>query len=191
MLLKNALAWSGQTDRRDALSYTGRLAAAYRPEVSPFMVLGYVKTGYERYTPIDPEAVTWKLIFSLDVNVMPAADHELRFKFAQKRIENASHGLSVTTWSRLLLSQYVYYFREHWDVDVWARLLSQQAGGTRELGGGLEIGRMFLQFVRVSAGYSINGFEERDMAENDAWACGFDLRVQFILSDWLLREMGM
>jgi outer membrane protein OmpA-like peptidoglycan-associated protein len=191
VLLKNAFSFSENVDRKDEVSFKGRLACAYRPDVSPLKALCFLKTGYERYTPIDPEAITWKIIFSTDVNVIPAAAHEVRLKYAIKRVEDYSLGISLTSWSQLALSQYVYYFRELWDVDVWGRVLTQAEGGTLELGTGVELGRRFFNTVRVSAGYSINGFEERDLSENAAWAKGFGLRVQFILSDWLLREMGL
>jgi hypothetical protein len=189
--LKNAFSFCENVDRKDELSVKGRLACAYRPDVSPVKALCFLKTGYERYTPIDPEAITWKLIFSTDVNVVPAAEHELRFKYAIKRVEDYSLGISLTSWSQLALSQYVYCFRELWDLDFWGRVLTQADGGTLEVGTGVEVGRRFFNTVRVSAGYSVNGFEERDLSENEAWAKGFGMRVQFILTDWLLREMGL
>lgn len=191
LLLKNAFSFAENVDRKDELSFNGRIACAYRPDVSPVKALCFLKTGYERFTPIDPDAITWKMIFSTDVNVIPAAEHELRLKYAIKRVEDYSLGISLTSWSQLALSQYVYYFRELWDADVWGRVLTQAGGGTIEVGTGVEVGRRFFHTVRVSAGYSINGFEERDLSENAAWAKGFGLRVQFILSDWLLREMGL
>jgi outer membrane protein OmpA-like peptidoglycan-associated protein len=191
VLLKNTFSFSEIVDRKDAMSLKGRLACAYRPEVSPIKALCFLKTGYERFTPIDPDAITWKMILSTDVNVIPAAAHEVRLKYAIKRVEDYSLGISLTSWSQLMLSQYVYYFSELWDVDLWGRVLTQATGGTMELGTGVEVGRRFFNTVRVSAGYSINGFEERDLSENAAWAKGFGLRVQFILSDWLLREMGL
>lgn len=191
VLLKNVFSFCENVDRKDALSFNGRLACAYRPDVSPVKALCFFKTGYERFTPIDPEAITWKLIFSADVNVIPASKHELRLKYAVKRVDDYSLGISLTSWSQLALSQYVYYFRELWDVDVWGRVMNQATGGTLEVGTGVEVGRRFFNTVRVSAGYSINGFEERDLSESAAWAKGFGMRVQFILSDWLLREMGL
>ncbi|MFH1754711.1 MAG: hypothetical protein ABIA59_03310, partial [Candidatus Latescibacterota bacterium] len=190
LLLKNAFSFAENINRQDEVSFNGRFACAYRPDVSRLKALCFLKTGYERFTPIDPEAITWKLVFSSDVNIIPAAAHEVRLKYAIKRVEDYSMGISLTSWSQLALSQYVYFFRELWDVDLWGRVLTQDHGGTLEVGTGIEVGRRFFNTVRVSAGYSINGFEERDLSENAAWAKGFGLRVQFILSDWLLREMG-
>ena len=68
--------------------------------------------------------------------------------------------------------------------------MTQGGIGTQQLGSGVEVGRILFNRIRLSAGYSVNGFEERDLSENDAWSKGFGVRVQFILSDWLLNEAG-
>jgi hypothetical protein len=49
----------------------------------------------------------------------------------------------------------------------------------------VEIGRTFYGRVRIAGGYSVNGFEDRDLSENEAWTNGFGVRVQLILSDWM------
>ncbi|NIM18792.1 MAG: OmpA family protein [Candidatus Latescibacteria bacterium] len=190
LLFKNAFSFIENLQRKDAISYDGRLGCAYRPDVSLVKALCLVKSGYERFTPIDPEAITWKLIFSTDVNLIPVLAHELRLKYAIKRVEDYSHSISITSRSHFALSQYVYNFREFWDLDLWGWVFTQGDGGTLEVGSGIEIGRRVMEFIRVGVGYSVNGFEERDLSENEAWSKGFGLRVQFVLSDWMLREMG-
>jgi hypothetical protein len=81
----------------------------------------------------------------------------------------------------------VYHFARKWDLDAWARFLGKTDGGTRQTGLGIELGRVLFDRVRVGAGYSVNGFEDRDMADNDAWQKGFGIRVQLILSDWMFN----
>jgi len=120
---------------------------------------------------------------------MPALAHEIRLKYAHKRVEDYSYGIGVNTDADLLLGQYVYRFARCWDVDVWGRVLTQRRG-TTETGTGVEVGRLFFRTVRVAAGYSAGGFEDRDISGTDAWARGFGLRVQLILSDWILNEFG-
>jgi hypothetical protein len=191
LLFKDAVSITTPDQGEDALSMDGRIAGVYRPDVSPLWTLFLVKSLYDRRSPVDPEAITWKLVFSTDINIAPAPAHELRTKFAIKRVENFSEGLSETTNNHLVLSQYVYRFARAWDIDFWGRYMGQEGSGTRQLGAGVELGRLFFNRVRVGAGYSVNGFEERDMAEADAWANGFGLRVQLLLSDWILNEIGL
>jgi hypothetical protein len=187
VLFKDALAISAYDGRRSSLTTEGRLAGVYRPEVTPVQTLFLLKTQYDRYSPVDPDAIVWTTVLSTDVNVMPRPAHELRFKLAFKRVENYSLGISETGRNYLVLSQYVYRFAKDWDLDVWGRFLGQADAGTRQTGVGVEIGRILFERLRVGAGYSINGFEERDLAESDAWEKGFGLRIQLILSDWMFN----
>ena len=73
-------------------------------------------------------------------------------------------------------------------MDVWARFLGQVDVGTTQIGSGVEVGYLFFDRVRIGAGYSIGGFEDRDLSENDVWQKGFGLRVQLILSDWMFND---
>ncbi len=190
ILFKEALSVDFPMGKSAALHSQGRLAGVYRPDVSWIRTLLLLKSLYDRYSPVDPEAINWRLVFSSDVNIIPAFQHELRLKLAAKRVENYSNRISETTNSYLVLSQYVFHFARLWDVNIWGRFLGQGAVGTQQFGAGAEVGRLFWHQIRISAGYAVNGFEERDLSENDAWARGFGLRVQYILSDWILNELG-
>ncbi|MEE9269504.1 MAG: OmpA family protein [Candidatus Krumholzibacteria bacterium] len=190
LLFRDALSVDSPDLGRTALRSEGRIAAIYRPDVSRIRALFLLKNEYDRFSPVDPDAITLRLVLSTDVNVILAAAHEIRLKLAFKHVEDYSIGISENTNNYLLLSQYVHHFRGHWDVDLWARYLGQNGAGTRQLGTGIELGRTFLDRIRLGAGYSVNGFEERDLAQNDAWQSGFSFRVQLILSEWILNELG-
>lgn len=190
LLLKNTLGYADVTDNRNELSYHGTLAGAYRPFDLPVQALAMARTRYERYTPVDPEAITWRLVLSGDVNYTTGAGHEVRLKYAFKRVEDYSYGISETTNSDLLLGQYVHRLTPAWDVDLWGRTVRQRETGGLEAGAGLEVGRLFFRSIRVAAGYSINGFEDPDVLGTDAWVSGFGLRLQLILSDWILSDFN-
>jgi len=185
ILFKDALSVASNDGRRSSLTMEGRIAGVYRPVVSPVQTLLLLKTLYDKYSPVDPNAIVWTTVLSTDVNYMPAPAHELRFKVAFKRVEDFSFGTSQTGRNYLLLSQYVHRFAKYWDVDVWGRFLGKASAGTRQTGVGIELGRVLFDRIRIGAGYSINGFEDRDLAEEEAWEKGFGLRVQLILSDWM------
>jgi hypothetical protein len=52
----------------------------------------------------------------------------------------------------------------------------------------VEVGRIVFRSVRVGVGYSMNGFDDADVSGTDAWSRGFGLRIQMLLSDWLLAD---
>jgi len=187
LLFKDALSIGSSEGRKQSLTMDGRIAAAYRPLGAPVRTLFLVKTQYDKYSPAEPEAIAWTSVFSTDLSYSPASAHELRLKLAFKHVENTSFGLSAKRGNYLALSQYVYRFADKWDVDLWARFLGGSGAGTRQTGAGVEIGRILFDRVRVGAGYSLNGFEDRDLAEKEAWQSGFGLRVQLILSDWMFN----
>lgn len=190
LLFKDALSFDSPDRGPTSIRSEGRIAGIYRPAASPVKALFLLKNEYDRFSPVDPDAITSTLVFSTDANIIPASAHEIRLKFAIKHVEDYSIGISESTRSYLVLSQYVYHFGRYWDVDLWGRYLGQNGAGTRQLGTGIEIGRSVFDRIRLSAGYSLNGFEERDLSENDAWESGFGFRVQFILSEWILNELG-
>lgn len=185
VLFKDALSIGTADGREGSLTMDGRIAAAWRPLAVPAQTLFLFKTLYDRYSPVDPQAIVWTSVLSTDASYTFRMAHELRLKLAYKWVENYSLGVSENGRNYLVLSQYVYRFARNWDVDLWGRFMGRAGEGTRQTGAGLEIGRILFDRVRVAAGYSINGFEDRDLAENEAWDSGFGLRVQLILSDWM------
>ncbi len=189
LLLKNDFSFLDSDAGKDAISANGRIVFARRPLRSRVQSIFMLRNMYDRFSPIDPEAITWKIVFSSDLNAKPVTPLEIRCKYAVKYVEDYVMGLSESGRTQLLLSQFIYRFLGVYDVDLWGRVLVQSRGGVGT-GTGLEVGRLFMRSIRVAAGYSVNGFEDRDMAENDAWARGFGLRVQLVLTESLLGELG-
>jgi hypothetical protein len=190
LLFKQALSYQTVEGRNDAIGCDGRIGLAYRPDHAPFQQLLMIKSSYERFTPVNPDAVTWKLVGSSDVNYRPGADYEVRVKYAIKYVEDYCLGTSLEGRSQLVLSQFIYRFARRWDLDVWGRVL-HHSNGAAGTGTGAECGVMLWHCVRLAGGYSLNGFEERDMAQGDAWANGFGVRVQLLLSEWIMNEVGL
>ncbi len=185
---KNILGLNSASRDRNGTQCYSTLAGAWRSPHAPVQSLLMLKSYYDRYTPVDREAIRWRMVVSTDVNVLPDAAHELRFKYAFKRVEDWSYGMSVTTSTDLALAQYVWHFGRGWDLDVWGRSVVLRGGGTSQSGAGVELGRLFYRSVRFGVGYSVNGFEDPDVAGTEARSAGFGVRIQMILSDWLLSD---
>jgi hypothetical protein len=173
--------------RHEAQYYT-TLAGAYRSPSAPVQSLAMIKSYYDRYAPVEPDAIRWRLVTSWDVNVFPSPAHEVRLKYAYKHVEDWSDSVALTTNTDLLLGQYVWRFARGWDLDTWGRVLKLRDGGTEQYGAGLEVGRLVYRSIRVGVGYSLNGFADADVSATDAWSQGFGVRLQMILSDWLLAD---
>jgi hypothetical protein len=188
LLLKNVLGYGDYDDRNDETQFYATLAGAYRSPHAPVQSLAMVKSWYDRYSPSDPDAIRWRLVTSIDVNVLARVEHELRFKYAYKHVEDFSYGLSRTTDTDVVLGQYLWRFARGWDFDTWGRLTAIRGGGSASYGAGVEVGRVVFRSVRLAAGYSVNGFDDPDILGTDAWSHGFGIRIQMILSDWLLAD---
>jgi len=187
-LAKNILGLGERDGANDETQFYTTLAGAYRSSFAPVQSLLMLKSYYDRYAPIDPDAIRWRLVATTDVNVMPTPAHELRLKYAYKHVEDWSYGVSATTNTDLALAQYVWHFGRGWDVDAWGRAVRPRGGGTAQTGAGVELGRLVYHSVRIGVGYSVNGFEDPDVTATDAWSAGFGLRIQMLLSDWLLAD---
>jgi hypothetical protein len=187
-LTKNILGLVTREEAHDGTQFHSTLALAWRSPAAPVQSLAMLKSFYDRYAPTDPDAIRWRLVMSADVNVLPTAQHELRLKYAHKYVQDWSYDASTTTNTDLALAQYLWHFGRGWDVDVWGRTVFRHEGGTREYGAGVEVGRIVFRSVRVGVGYSMNGFDDADVSGTDAWSRGFGLRIQMLLSDWLLAD---
>jgi outer membrane protein OmpA-like peptidoglycan-associated protein len=187
-LAKNILGLGERDGANDETQFYATLAGAYRSPFAPVQSLVMLKSYYDRYAPIDPDAIRWRMVATTDVNVMPTPAHELRFKYAYKHVEDWSYGASATTNTDLALAQYVWHFGRGWDVDAWGRAVATRGGGTAQAGAGVELGRLVYRSVRIGVGYSVNGFDDPDVTATDAWSAGFGVRIQMLLSDWLLAD---
>jgi len=187
-LSKNILGLVTQDQEHDGTQFYSTLALAWRSPFAPVQSLAMVKSLYDRYAPVDRDAIRWRLVASTDVNVLPSASHELRLKYAYKYVEDYSYGASTTTHTDLVLGQYLWHFGHGWDVDVWGRTVALRHGGSQEYGYGAELGRILFHSVRLAAGYSVNGFDDPDISGTDAWSRGFSIRIQMLLSEWLLSD---
>ncbi len=187
-LAKNIMGLGERDGANDETQFYATLAGAYRSPFAPVQSLLMLKSYYDRYAPIDPDAIRWRLVATTDVNVMPTPAHELRFKYAYKHVEDWSYGVSATTNTDLALAQYVWHFGRGWDVDAWGRAVVPRGGGTAQAGAGIELGRLVYRSVRIGVGYSVNGFDDPDVTATDAWSAGFGIRIQMLLSDWLLAD---
>jgi hypothetical protein len=187
-LTKQIVGLGERDTENDQTQFYATLAGSYRSPVAPVQSLAMLKSYYDRYAPAYPDGIAWRCIASIDVNVMPSWAHEVRLKYAFKHVEDWSYDVARTTNTDLVLGQYVWHFHPRWDVDVWGRLVATRDGGTVQGGAGLEVGRMFFRALRVGAGWSVNGFDDPDVTDTEAWSDGFGVRAQLILSDWLLRD---
>ncbi len=187
-LAKNILALNNADQNRDGTQCYSTLAGTWRSPSAPVQALAMLKSYYDRYTPVDPDAIRWRLVASTDVNVLVNPTHEVRLKYAYKHVEDWSYGMSLNTDTDLALGQYRWHFGRGWDLDLWGRTVVLRDGGTSQTGAGLEVGRMVYRSVRLAAGYSVNGFNDPDISGTDAWSDGFGIRIQMILSDWMLSD---
>ena len=187
-LAKNILALNSAAQNRDGTQCYTTLAGTYRSPYAPLQSLAMVKSYYDRYTPVDPDAIRWRVVGSADVNMLFNPEHEVRLKYAYKHVEDWSYGVSLHTNTDLALAQYIWHFGRGWDLDLWGRTVVLRGGGSSQSGAGIEIGRMVYRSVRLAAGYSANGFNDPDITGTDAWSDGFGIRIQMILSDWMLSD---
>jgi outer membrane protein OmpA-like peptidoglycan-associated protein len=187
-LAKNILGLNEANGQHDGTQCYTTLAGAYRSPHAPVQSLVMLKSYYDRYTPLDPDAISWRLVASTDVNVLANASHEVRLKYAYKHMEDWSYGLSLSSDTDVALAQYVWHFGRGWDLDAWGRTVVLRRGGTSQTGAGIEVGRMVYRSVRLGVGYSVNGFDDPDVTGTDAWSEGLGIRIQMILSDWMLSD---
>jgi hypothetical protein len=190
LLGKNILGLNAREDRSDGTQWYATLAGAYRAPAMPLQSLFVLKSLYDRHAPLDPDAISWRLIASGDLNFLLHPEHELRLKYAYKHAEDESYGSWYSTDADIVLAQHVWRFGRGFDLDTWGRSIRLRRGQTSQMGIGIEVGRLLFHSLRVGIGYSVNGFDDPDISGTDAWSDGFGLRIHMLLSDWLLADFA-
>jgi hypothetical protein len=80
--------------------------------------------------------------------------------------------------AQLVSTRVLYDITERWDAGVSGSLL--RAGtGARQYGLGLEVGRVLMDNLWLSAGYNLVGFSDRDLIDTDYTRRGFYLRLRY------------
>jgi hypothetical protein len=80
--------------------------------------------------------------------------------------------------AQLVSTRVLYDVTERWDAGVNGSLL--RAGtGARQYGLGLEVGRVLMDNLWLSAGYNLVGFSDQDLIDTDYTRRGFYLRLRY------------
>jgi hypothetical protein len=167
---------------KDNLENKARLGLAYRPFRHDLLqVLGKVEHVYERREVADPSTVSHMLLGSIEGIFQPHRRWEVFGRYAVKRLQDRSLGLSVRTWTDLWMARLIYDVTRLIDVGAEYRILSQHEACDARYGWAAEVGFNAVKDLRASVGYNFEGYQDEDLADGDYWARGpyFKLQVKF------------
>ena len=136
---------------------------------------------YERREAVEPGLISRLLLGSLEGIYQPHWRWEMFGRYAVKRLEERSLGLSVTTLTDLWMGRLIYNVTRFLDVGAEYRILSQHEARDARYGWAGEMGLTAVKNLRAAAGYNFEGYQDDDLADGDYWARGpyFKLQVKF------------
>ncbi len=127
------------------------------------------------------------LVFSTNANYQPSNWIVLSGRYAGKLLVDGSNGLDSNSKTHLLSSRMMFDLGSRWDAGVATRSLFSHDLSQREYGLGAELGYRLMKNVWLSAGYNLLGFEDRDLAGEDATRRGAYIRLRFKFDENFLR----
>jgi hypothetical protein len=118
----------------------------------------------------------------------PARDWWLTGRAAAKSVDEVFTGVDVPRYSAYLLGgRAIYDVTERFDIGALASMLFSSEGSSRQSAFGVEVGAVLQTNLRVSLGFNVTGFRDRDLAGSEYTAQGFFLRLRYKFDEDLLR----
>ncbi len=118
----------------------------------------------------------------------PSRPWWLTGRVAAKSVDEAFSGVAVPRYSAYLLGgRAVYDVTERFDVGVLASMLFASEGRSRQGAFGVEVGAVVAANLRISLGYNVTGFRDRDLTGSEYTAQGVFLRLRYKFDEDLLR----
>jgi len=107
---------------------------------------------------------------------------------AAKSVDETFSGVNVPRYSSYLLGgRAIVDITERFDVGVLTSVLFSSEGRSRQGAIGLEVGAVVRENLRVSLGYNVTGFRDRDLTGSEYTAQGFFLRLRYKFDEELLK----
>jgi hypothetical protein len=141
-----------------------KVAFAYRPEISPWIVLGradYIDK-YDKTTA--DETRTRKLVGNLHANYRPDEHWEVGLHYGLKYVLDTIDGVNYSGWVDLLGGDIRYNLNETWALGLHGSILHAYAANNMDYSGGAYVVTSPWQNAQMIFGYNIAGFEDEDFS---------------------------
>jgi hypothetical protein len=167
----------------------GRFQAglAYRQtETDRWHALAKYELKYESdSTPNAAEARRLVHIFSTHVNYQPSRDWILSGHYAGKLVTEDTTGLKSSYDAHLCALRATYDLTKRLDVGLNTSVLFDGGFRSVQFGFGPELGWTFKNNMRVSSGFNLFGFKDRDLTGQDYTNPGFFVSFRFKFDETL------
>lgn len=185
-LLKGEAWYSEEKTDSDRAKGSMTAGFSFRPAAGPLTLLSLVRGNYEKNSPAHPGAVDKSLTLMSEAN-WSSGSWEIEGKAAARWIRNDFRGYVASASSFLYHAQLTRILGESWDAGLAVRTVHQRETGTVRYGGGVEIGRIMAENLRLEAGYDFGGHSDSDTEMNEFTASGFHVGLELKFDERLLE----
>ena len=124
-------------------------------------------------------------ILSLDLNYQPTADLQMSAHYAGKLAYDESGGRNDLTSAHFIAAHFAHDLTKRLDVGLGVNALIAGDGRSAQWGFGPEIGFTLTDNLRAGFGYNINGFNDRDLTQEQYTSRGFYLALRLKFDEQL------
>jgi uncharacterized repeat protein (TIGR01451 family) len=118
-------------------------------------------------------------MFSLHANWQPRKPFTFSARYAAKRANEQSNGLSTKNTAHLIIARALWDIAPRWDVGVNASTMLGNGARSKQYGLGVELGFMVMENLWLSAGYNWFGYRDKDLTGSDYTNKGAYLRLRY------------
>jgi len=169
-----------------------QLGIAYRPsQTNVWNALGKYEFKFEKDSTVSPFSVKRKVhILSMHLNYQANKRLLVSGRYAGKLVYERSNGLAGTSNAHLLSIRSMYDITDSWDAGILTSALFSDMFRSAQYGLGAEVGYLAAKNVRVSVGYNVLGFEDRDLTAEEYTNPGMFMRLRYKFDEELINMIG-
>lgn len=127
-------------------------------------------------------------ILSVHANWQPIKPFTFSGRYAAKRVNENSNGLSSRNSTQLLSGRAVWEIAPRWDASLNMSTMLGNGTAAKQYGLGLELGFMVMENLWLSAGYNWFGYRDADLTAGDYTNKGVYVRLRYKFDEDLFQS---
>jgi uncharacterized repeat protein (TIGR01451 family) len=169
-----------------------QLGMAYRPAVTNvWNALAKYEFRFEKDSTVSSLSIRRKVsILSMHLNYQAGRRLIMSGRYAGKLVFERSNGIASTSNAHLLSIRSMYDITDQWDAGIITSALFRDMFRSAQYGLGAEVGYLAAKNIRVSVGYNVLGFEDKDLTSEEYTNPGMFMRLRYKFDEELISMIG-
>jgi uncharacterized repeat protein (TIGR01451 family) len=175
----------------DSTQGTARLAWAFRPDTSRWIVFDRLEFKYDERSDVLGETSSGRVVNNLHANWQQSPSLQLGLQYGVRYVQSTFEGDSYAGISDLLGADLRRQLTKRFDLGVHAAALHSWESDVIDYSVGFDVGMTIAKNVWVSVGYNFAGFRDSDFSASRHTAQGVYLKVRIKADQDTFKDLNL